>query len=503
MLSRDRLVVDFKIDEYRKKSLTVGFYGRKTTSYTNFVINKPHTEDFYNLLDNILVLDSADKRDDAYWTKNRIDTLSKNEKQIYKMVDTIKKLPVYKSYYNWVYFLANAYMPLGYFELGPYHKTYSYNAVEGNRFRFGGRTSDKFSKWVELNAYGAYGTLDKTFKYNALFRTYITKKPRQILSLGYKDDLEVLGQSPNGFTSDNILATVFRRRPLTSLTKVQQTLTGYEWEPHQGFNTKFFFINRVMSPLGGLKYLYHINDTTLGTQNNIISTELQAMIRFAYNEKFVEYTFSRTSMGTRYPIVQLLYTYGMKGVLKSHYEYHKLSLNVNDRFRINPLIGHTDYIIEAGKIWGTVPFPLLTLHGGNETIIYDQYAFNMMNYYEFASDQYLTLQVFHHFDGFFLNHIPLMRKLKWREVVTAKYLVGSIEEKNRTLLLFPTTLTSLNRGPYYEVSAGVENIFRFFRIDVLWRLSYIDKDYIKFYTSASGDKKVPIVGIRGSMQINF
>ncbi|HEY4798151.1 MAG TPA: DUF5686 family protein, partial [Bacteroidia bacterium] len=209
MLSRDRLVVDFKIDEYRKKSLTAGFYGRKTTSYSNSVFNKPRSDDFYSRMENIVVLDSATLHDDSFWSKSRHDTLSKNEKQIYKMVDTIKSLPVYKTYYDWIYFLGNTYKQLGYFELGPYHKIYSTNLVEGNRFRLGGRTSDKLSKWFELNAYAAYGTLDKTFKYNTLFRTYITKKPRQILSLGYKDDMEVLGQSPNSFTPDNILATVF------------------------------------------------------------------------------------------------------------------------------------------------------------------------------------------------------------------------------------------------------------------------------------------------------
>ncbi|MBI3500381.1 MAG: carboxypeptidase-like regulatory domain-containing protein [Bacteroidetes bacterium] len=503
MLSRDRLIVDFKLDEYRKKSLTAGFYGRKTTSYTNIVINKPRPDDFYSRMENIIVLDSADKHTDEFWKQNRHDTLSKNEKQIYKMVDTIKSLPIYQSYYNWIYFLANTYKPWGYVEIGPYHKIYSKNVVEGNRFRLGGRTSDKFSKWVELSGYGAYGTLDKQFKYSTTFRTYITKKPRQILSLGYKDDVEVLGQSPNAFTPDNILTTIFRRRPLSSLTKVQQALTSYEFEPHQGLNMKFFFINRVMTPLGGFTYQYHIDDTTLGTQNNIISSELQALIRFAYNEKYIEYTFSRASMGTRYPVVTLLYTYGMKGIFQSNYEYHKLSLNINDRFRINPLVGYTDYIVEAGKIFGTVPYPLLTLHGGNETIIYDPYAYNMMNYYEFASDQYVTAQVFHHFEGFFLNHIPIMRRLKWREVVSAKWLVGSISEKNQNVFVFPSTLTSLNQGPYYEVSAGVENIFRFFRIDVLWRLSYIDKNYVSFYTAASGDKKVPIVGVRGSLQINF
>ena len=261
-----------------------------------------------------------------------------------------------------------------------------------------------------------------------------------------------------------------------------------------------------MQPRGDQVFKYVSGIDTIN-QNNITASEATAIIRFAYREKYISGTFTRVSVGTRYPVFQLQYTEGLKGVWGSNYHYRKASLNVNDRIRINPF-GYTDYILEAGRVFGIVPFPLLELHGGNETIIYDPLAYNMMNYYEFASDQYFTFQVFHHFDGFFLNHIPLMRKLKWREVVAGKYLVGSISKKNSDFntnnehLLFPTTLTSLNRGPYYEASIGIENIFKIFRIDALWRLSYIDKNYVDFYTSKGG-VKVPVFGIRWSMQVTF
>ncbi len=271
---------------------------------------------------------------------------------------------------------------------------------------------------------------------------------------------------------------------------------------------QFGVANRIMTPKGTQKYDYivdPVNPVDTLSLNNIISSEARARIRFAFDEKYIEYTFARTSTGTHYPVLTLLYTYGMKDVFRSDYEYHKLALNVNDRIRIMPLLGYTDYIIEAGKVFGTVPFPLLELHGGNETYIYDPYAFNMMNYYEFGSDEYVTVQAFHHFDGFFLNHIPLMRKLKWREVVTAKALIGNISSANKNALLMPGTLSSLNKKPYYEVSVGVENIFKVFRFDALWRLSYTDKAYEDAYILKSSNPKahIPKFGIMGSLQVTF
>ncbi len=503
MVNRDRLIVDFKYDDNKKKSRQVGFYGRKTTSYKNIVINKPQDEDFFNRNNNIIVADSAINTDESFWKNARHDSLSKNEKLIYHIVDTVKSLPIYKAWYQWIYIFITGYKQIGPVEFGPYYNTYSYNDVEGHRFRIGGRTTDKFSTWQEISGYGAYGLKDQALKYSGEFKSFITKKRRQLIYFNYKNDLEILGQSSNAFTNDNILATAFRRTPLNNMTLVQQYSTKYELEPFQGFNMQVSLVNRIMTPKGSQQYEYIVglNDTL--SVNNIISSEARARIRFAFDEKYINYTFTRTSTGTRYPVLTLLYTYGAKNVFKSDYEYHKVAFNINDRIRTMPLLGYTDYIVEVGKIFGKVPYPLLELHGGNQTIIYDPYAFNMMNYYEFGSDEYVTLQAFHHFDGFFLNHIPLMRKLKWREVVTAKAIVGNISKENKTLLLFPSTLSSLDRKPYYEVSAGIENIFKVFRIDALWRLSYIDKAYKKSYEIRSGGRKVPEFGIMWSLQVTF
>lgn len=473
MLGKDRLVIDFKPDIGLSKKEGVGIYGRKTTSYKKIVVNKPKDADFFKFGDNIVVEEGATKKDDTFWNENRHDSLTANEQKIYKMIDTIQQLPIYKSWVDVISVLVAGYKTIGNFEIGPYFNLMSYNRLEGPRFRFGGRTSSKFSRWYELSGYVAYGTRDEKWKYSAGFKTFLSKKPyRQLVGMNYKSDLEILGQSQNGFSQDNFFASFFRRTPLNSLTRVEQTQLWYDHEWFQGFSNKVTFINRKLSPVGGFSYDYIKENGDSAQKPFIRTSEIRFSTRFAFDEKYISGDFTRTSLGTKYPILQLTYIKSLKQIYEGQYDYHKVVLNINDRIRFGQLLGYTDFTIEGGKIWGNVPYPLMELHGGNQTYIYDFMSYNMMNYYEFASDQYASFWMFHHFEGLFLNKIPLLKRLKWREVVTYKVLFGSVSEKNRKELTFPKTLHSLNTVPYQEVSAGIENIFRFFRVDAFWRLTY-------------------------------
>jgi hypothetical protein len=491
MMEKERLVIDFNpFPVEKKKKIMMGVYGRKTTTYRNFVINKPKEDSFYSLTDNISISDSAVNKTEEFWEINRHDTLSKNERQIYEMVDTLQTLPAYRTWIDIIQLFVTGYKEIGYVEVGPYYNMYSFNTIEGNRFRFGLRTSNKFSKWYELSGYAAYGTKDKKFKYSLGARSFLDKKPRTLVGAYYKNDNEILGQSQNGFTTDNILSSIFRITPLRNLTNVEEINTYIEREWFSGFSTKLAYYNRKMSPLGNFYYEYQKDATTIAYKKNITTSELRLLARFAYQEKYIDGEFTRVSLGTTYPVLQTQYTIGLKGVLGSSYKYHKLTVKVDDRIRINP-IGYFDYILEYGKVWSPLPYPLLELHGGNETYIYDPYAYNNMNYYEFVSDEYASASVEHHFDGFFLNKIPLLRKLKWREVVGGKALVGKVNNKNRELLIFPKNLLALNHGPYMEVSAGIENILKIFRIDAIWRLTYLNHP-----------KALPFT-IKGSLQFSF
>lgn len=468
MMNKDRLVIDFAPT---KKAL--GFYGRKTTSYKKIKLNTPREVKFYDLGDKIDVSDDATKQSDEFWQQNRHDSLTAREMKIYKMIDTIQSLPIYKTWIDIFYVFVAGYGKVNNFEIGPYYNLISYNKVEGTRLRFGGRTSRKFSRWYELNGYVAYGTLDQKYKYSLGFKSFITKKPhRQLVGMSYKSDYEILGQSTNGFSQDNIFASFFRTSPLTNLTRVDNTQAWYEREWLPGLITRVTLAGNLYTPLGTARYNYYKKDGAIGEKENLRNTEVRLNVRFAYKEKFVSGDFERVSLGTRYPVIQLNYAKSLQNAFGGEYDYQKFAVNLSDRIRITPILGYTDYMIQGGKIWGTVPFPLLELHGGNETYVYDYMAYNMMRYYEFGSDQYVAAGIIHHFEGLLFNKVPLLKKLKWREVISGKAVWGTVEPNNRKTFIFPTSLNALDKGPYVEATAGIENIFKVFRVDALWRLTY-------------------------------
>jgi len=485
MLSKDKLVIDFI-----PQNKAMGIYGRKTTSYKNFVINKPRNDNFYSNLNNLQVSSNAVEQSDEYWNAVRHDTLSKNEKAIYKMVDTIQKLPVYKTWVDLVTMFVTGYKTFGYFDVGPYYNLVSFNSIEGLRGRIGGRTSTKFSKWYELNGYVAYGVKDNQYKYSMGYKTFLSKNPRTIVGFSYKDDYEILGQSSTSYGQDNILSSVFRARSLKNMTAIKRTEAYYDREWVPGFDTKILFTNKIFSQILGEKYLFNTPSNRYDERQFINASEVSFITRFAYHERFVGEDFTRVSLGTRSPILTFQYTFGGNGIFGSEYDYHKFVFTVDDRLYLAPF-GYLNYIAEGAQVIGKLPYPLLLIHPGNETLIFDYTSYNMMNFFEFVSDRYVSLGLFHHFDGFFFNKVPLFRKLKWREVFIAKGLLGHLNPKNLDVTVLPTGLSSLNKGPYAEVGAGIENIFRIFRIDAYWRLTYLDNPGISRF------------GIRGSLQLSF
>ncbi len=478
MLTRDELLVDLNILKEGKKESKhpiQGFYGRRKASYRNFVINKPKPDKFYEGADEVVKDIDPLSLGAAYWDENRHENLSKQENAIYHMVDTMKTIPRFRTYVDIVTAITTGYYTKGKIDLGPYFTAYSFNPVEGNRFRIGGRTSSNFSRRKELNAYCAYGTRDGRFKFGFGGRAFVSKRTRQIVSISYKQDVEQLGESVNAFRQDNILSSVFRRTPNTKLTLVEETKASYQREWFTGMDNTVMVRYRTLFPLGSLEYLRPpVDGAGSVVLNSLQTAEVSLNTRFAYKEKYASGDFTRISLGTKYPTLELHLAAGLPKLAQSEYGYRKVVVHVYKRLQLGTL-GWTRINAEAGRIWGDLPYPLLILHSGNETFYYDDLAFNTMNYFEFISDRYAQLFVEHHFEGLFFNRIPLLRRLKWREVVVGKAVAGAMDlaRTGKEMLLLPG-MYSLDQGPYVEVAAGVENILKILRIDGVWRLRYND-----------------------------
>jgi hypothetical protein len=186
---------------------------------------------------------------------------------------------------------------------------------------------------------------------------------------------------------------------------------------------------------------------------------------------------------SKYPVLQLESSIGSES-LSSDYNYQKIKFSISKRFYLS-IIGYTDVTAEAGKIFGSVSYPLLFIHNANQTYVYQKNSYNMMNFLEFVSDRYFALNIDHSFNGFFFNKVPLLKKLKFREVMTCKVLFGGVNRNNNpdynsNLFMFPTDQNgipvtfALGQKPYVEASIGVSNILRIFRVDIIKRITYIN-----------------------------
>ena len=195
-------------------------------------------------------------------------------------------------------------------------------------------------------------------------------------------------------------------------------------------------------------------------------------IRYAYQERFLEDNFSRSSFGSDYPIVQLTYSHGWPGILKSNYTYNRLDLTISDNLKLPPY-GFLHYNVFAGKVFSKdpLPFQLLGNQPGNDWHYYSTHSFNLMNRFEYLTDRYAGFNLEHNVGSGIFRYTALTRKLKLRQFWEVKSVIGNLSNANKNLnFVTGAPFKSLDNKLYMEVGTGVDNIFKFFRIDFLWRV---------------------------------
>lgn len=486
---KDSVFVDFT--PISKNSIAI--IGRKKGFYSNQIINKELPDSVLRNPNTIVLHPKAVSRPDAAWDTLRAEKLNLREMGIYEMVDSIKRTPRYKTYRTLGGLVSTGYWQVGKFEIGQFYKFYSWNPIEGNRIKFGGRTSLSMSRRWHAFAYGAYGFMDNKFKYKLQFYWHFNKSrtPWRILGIWYKNDMQQFAfDEENGFDHDNIMQAV-RNQKMTNLLYQKEFNVQYEHEFFSGLMSRLTFNH---SELSGTNYFtFRSGSNPNYTFKDITSTEIRFYTKFAFREKYINRRIDRTPMGTKFPVIEVDFRWAMKDVWDGDFNAQKLIIKVFDKIRLGPA-GYLDVYAEGGKVWGTAPWPYLFNHNGNPSYFFNKRSFQGMLSPEFVSDEYATVYVEYHLDGLLFNRIPGFRKLKWREVLHARGLWGSLKnyDAHHALVQFPSYSENLVLKPsllqpYYEVGFGIENIFNFFRVDFVWRLTNLQKD---FNGDGIDDKKI-------------
>jgi hypothetical protein len=460
---------------------SAGLLAKFYTATDSIVVNQPLETSFF---DQAVVLKPDFNQVSAdYWKDRRPDPLSEEELAVLQMVDTLKKIPIIRFYSESLKFFATGYLPVKILDLGPWTEFGNYNNVEGIRFGFGMRTNYSFSNRFLVEGYAAYGTKDQRWKYKFGSTWILSRRHWTTLGVRLGRELDQVGLEMENLEGNSIFLAASRfgtlRRPFVS---TNQRITFHR-EFFKGFLVTTSLNKSQFDPLFDF-YYYEQGSKVLKT--SFQATEIRAGIRYGRDEIILINDNTRASLGSiKWPIVELNYSKGIPS-LGSSLDYTKLNFYVYHRINLG-LLGVGRYEIDAGKIWGEVPYPLLKNHLGNETLFYTTAAFNTMNFNEFASDRFVSLRFRQSFEGFLFNSIPLVKKLKWRMVGNANVLMGSVQNQN--LFNLPQTtpdgrvLDSFGRldpkVPYVELGYGIENIFRFFRVDFFHRMTYLDSPEAK------------------------
>lgn len=504
LITKDDIRVNFKLSEKSK-----GMFAQRLIVYSNHSF-EPDTAQLaiFEQPAPSITLKEAYTQTDKFWEENRPqEGRRRNPNTVDKLMAKLRSIPIFYITEKIVTILVSGYVPAtkdeanNKFEFGPMNTTISGNAIEGARFRVGGTTTPQFHKRLTLDGFAAYGVRDKKMKYDALVEySFIDRKqyrkefPMHSIRFEYMYDINKLGQQYMYTSKDNFLLAIRRKRD-TRATYLRKAELTYTREHYNGISYSAVLRNKreYATPYAVFD---RINaDGSLTSLDHYDMTELELNFRYGYNEKFYQTRNNRIPITFDAWVFNLSHVMGWKGFLGSSYNYQRTDIGLQKRLWFSAF-GYTDIILKAGKVWTKVPYPLLILPNANLSYTIQPEAYTNMNAMEFINDEYASWDVTYYMNGLLLNRIPLIKKLKWREVFCFRGLWGHLSDKNNPakstgLFAFPEGSMTLGKAPYMEASVGIENIFKFLRLDYVWRLNYRDNPDIQTH------------GVRCTMRIQF
>lgn len=474
MFAKDKTVVDFT--PFGKEKLS--FIARRTSTYKNVSVNDIRIDQKLaknEQKEEVVVAENARSKDKVFWNDQRHEELSINEKKVYKMMDTIKTIPAFIQYTKVLTFIFDGHKKFGAIEIGPWYKWVSGNKHERFRMRFDLGTTEQFSKNLRLHGYLAYGFKDGAFKGRADVTYKLPGDKGITLFTSYTHDLDNgrTRYNDEDITTDNIFSQLIRRpgvpQKFLGVDEVKLSINK-EWKSK--FSAQPFFTRSEYTTFNPLPTTRSLVSRT--TQENIVSSELGIRLRYAPGEK----TFSRhrkeIKLKSNLPIFETRAAWGIQNVLKSNYQYLRLSSNITQSVRV-PRWGKLNYMLYGGHIatHEPLPFMLLEIHPGNEIFYYNKQSFNLMNRFEYISDKYAGINIEHNLEKKIINLIPFMRKSNMRQFWNFKSVWGNLSDSHRSINIrdyyYEYRFRSLRGGFYTEIGTGFENIFKLLRIDLVWR----------------------------------
>ncbi|MDR0683353.1 MAG: DUF5686 family protein [Dysgonamonadaceae bacterium] len=407
---------------------------------------------------------------------NPIDSLTNSEKQIDNIVKSAAQTRAFRNLQTGLHFLLTDYLTIGgkkgLFEYGPICRSVSYNEMEGLRLRASGNTTLRLSKKFLLGGYVAYGTKDERLKYRGdVIYSFLPKNkeiwefPKRLLHITYVQDFNIPGDDLLTTDRDHFLYS-FSQSSAHNMSFQKVAAIEYEHELQ----------NRLSFKISG-KYLYDRPEGRLNSLKAITRSEVNFSLRYAPRELFIPNRKNRIYFRKDVEL-NVSHRIGLKGVFGSDYHYQITNFDIYRKFHLPQNTGTVDARLSAGKVWNRVPFPLLFISRGNQSYIFKENDYNLMDYYEFITDNFIAGNV-----NFQFNWSPfhLFYKSKIKTNFGSRIIYGPLSDNNNPIYhfhLFPSIpdIQMLGNDPYMEMNVGFSNILKILRVEWVHRLTYRKTD---------------------------
>ena len=480
LIKRDYFLSDFALN---KKEKSKGVYGKRTTLYDNYKFDQPKDKEFY---DKKIYNYEADvyNREDEFWNENRQEALNKDEKGVYKMLDTLRTVKKFKRLYSLGSILASGYIeiPSLNFDYGSVFSTFGFNEVEGIRLRGGGRTYFGPNDLWRLEGFLAYGFRDDKFKYGISGKWLLDKRSRFTIFGGNRRDVEQTGASltsssdvlGRSLASSSVISTGANDR----LSTIKLTNLGFSVEPIRNFEVRVDGTFRKLSSASRTFSLdYNDPESPTGISSEVDQFESRVSLGFYPNRQMTGYGVERLNKNDNFAQIFTQISRGDRNIFDSDFDYTKVQLSYIQPLQLGGF-GRLTTSIEAGKTFGEVPLALLSVVPGNQTYFSIYNTFSQLDFYEFVTDTYTSVHLEHNFNGRVFSRIPFLKKYNLRAILGVRGVWGELSDENLALsttgnpLEFP--LVAPDQRIYYEYSFGVSNIFKILRLDFNFRGNYLE-----------------------------
>ena len=493
VLTTDDMITELQLFDF----ISAGAIVTRVTRYSEYDFNEVPNKIFHGQKKEVTEAD-AQMRDKEFWDQYRQVELTRSENSMDKFMDNIENMKGFKYVIYGLKTLVENSMETGdpnYIDICPINTFITRNYVDGWRTRLSAKTTANLNKHLFLSGYYAHGWSSHRHYYDAEMTYSLNAKkylphefPRRTMTIQLSQDI----CSPNDrfmeSDKDNIFVAM-KWAETNKMMSYNRQKVSFEYETDWGLKTILSGKTEENETFGAMNFqtldkpYTPVNNKT-GNGEYLRTTEASIYLRYAPGETYINRKNRRRVINLDAPVFSISHTMGFNGILGGNYNFHLTEAHIFKRFWLNSW-GKLDIDVKGGIEWDQVPYPLLIMPANNASYIIQKNTFSLINTMEFLNDRYASLMFSWDMNGKILNRIPLAKKLYWREYLGVRMLWGDLSEKNNPylpenagnprLMYFPDGTNIMDpKRPYMEMVIGVHNIFKFFRVEYVKRLTYKD-----------------------------